>query len=857
MYIFVDSSVSKSVFIYVHVMCSSFHTLCICPTDITLHRIPSSPFLAQDFSVAAPDHPITAKVLQGLGDLAIKTCRVSEAVSQLNNSVRVFTKFLGGFHPETLLSRSLLAVAYVHAASYGMARASLGVLEGDEGKQQGTTESATASSVFSFIAASSTATGPQATELFSSPTHSLPISPREPQSSAVLSLSPTPTRAAPSLPSALVPEGNMAALSFLAERSTPVVVQIQLNRAIVSEAFAEYTDAFVAIAAAGEAALSLVPRGLLMATLLTWRGHLELIMAQFSNCRETLQRATDILTPLTYPSPALCTLQLATARLALATSKFSDCFTALSAAESTINAMGGEAKQPALQISLLAIKTVLASTLADHPSALALTDASMMLVQRWFGDHHPDYAIAVHERSRVLHAQARFAEARRGHEAALKILESILPPTHPLIASVSQSVGMVLSAGIGFAEAEERYCRVMQLRGTRFGSVHPVVADTLASLAALERIQGHVEEALALLEQSLSIRRSAYGTENHIDVAASMTQLGELLALACKYQEARESFVDALAIQRRLLGDRKHPDIARSLLGIVGVQYSMGDYAASLTLVNEACEIRAAVLGTAHPDYANCLQHRARVLFVQGAYADALALHEQALSILEASLGPEHPDVATAAQHVGVSCQFVVTIAPTERFVQANAMLQKALSIRQARFGDTHPSVAETLGCLGSLRRSEGRLAEARQFLERALALRRRTQRMHMDVARSLLSLGNLLCQQGHFGEARLCYEEALSIVDQLLGVNANHPDVARILTGLAATKEAAGDLVGAQALLERALRIQQNCLGHQHRETSSTYHNLALVLRHQVWKHGEGDVGNIMLFLYGYITKG
>ncbi len=103
-----------------------------------------------------------------------------------------------------------------------------------------------------------------------------------------------------------------------------------------------------------------------------------------------------------------------------------------------------------------------------------------------------------------------------------------------------------------------------------------------------------------------------------------------------------------------------------------------------------------------------------------------------------------------------------------------------------------------------------------------------------MDIARVLLSLGNVLCQQSKHSEARLCYTEAQEMAEAIVG-SSNHPDIARILTGQAATMEAAGQLQEAQGMLERVLRIQQATLGPQHRETASTYHNLSLVLRMQV----------------------
>ncbi len=92
-------------------------------------------------------------------------------------------------------------------------------------------------------------------------------------------------------------------------------------------------------------------------------------------------------------------------------------------------------------------------------------------------------------------------------------------------------------------------------------------------------------------------------------------------------------------------------------------------------------------------------------------------------------------------------------------------------------------------GNLGYLLYAMGQLAEARPYLERALAIREEVLGpQHPDTANSLNNLGYLLDSMGQLVEARPYYERALAICEQILG--SDHPNTQIVRKNLARLDE-------------------------------------------------------------------
>ena len=96
-----------------------------------------------------------------------------------------------------------------------------------------------------------------------------------------------------------------------------------------------------------------------------------------------------------------------------------------------------------------------------------------------------------------------------------------------------------------------------------YGERHPLVADDLASMAAVQLDLGYYSEAERLDRQALDIIQSYYG-DNHPKTANRLTALAQPLTYQKKYDEAVSALEQALAIDQRVYGPA-HPSVAETL----------------------------------------------------------------------------------------------------------------------------------------------------------------------------------------------------------------------------------------------------------------------------------------------------
>lgn len=155
----------------------------------------------------------------------------------------------------------------------------------------------------------------------------------------------------------------------------------------------------------------------------------------------------------------------------------------------------------------------------------------------------------------------------------------------------------------------------------------------------------------------------------------------------------------------------------------------------------------------------------------------------------------------------------------------AQGWQQRALGVRRALFGDQHPATAASLTQLGKVLLVYGNIANARPYLEEALAIQRAALGDHNDTATTLNHLGYMHQQLDELDAAQRCHEEALRIRSTLLGPD--HPTVVDSLSNLGYVEFRQGKLDVAQALLQQALKLQRLATGNEHPETARLMTNL------------------------------
>ncbi len=355
-----------------------------------------------------------------------------------------------------------------------------------------------------------------------------------------------------------------------------------------------------------------------------------------------------------------------------------------------------------------------------------------------------------------------------------------------------------------YREAVSSLLQALSIRQEELGERHPLVANTLNSLAELYRTQGRYGEAEPLYQESLEIWREQLG-DRHPNVATSLNNLAGLYQVQGRYREAEPLYQESLEIWREQLGDR-HLDVATSLNNLAGLYEAQGRYVEAEPILRQALDIRREQLGDRHPDVAQTLNNLALLNEAQGRYFESEALYHQALEIYREQWGGLHPDVATSLNNLAWLYQI------QGRYGEAEPLYQESLEISREQLGDRHPNVANGFNNLAGLYHDQGRYGEAESLYQESLEIsREQLGDRHPNVATSLNNLAALYRDQGRYGEAEPFYQKSLEIAREQLGDR--HPDVARSFNNLAVLYQAQGRIDTALTYLQQGLDVQETNL--------------------------------------------
>ena len=196
---------------------------------------------------------------------------------------------------------------------------------------------------------------------------------------------------------------------------------------------------------------------------------------------------------------------------------------------------------------------------------------------------------------------------------------------------------------------------------------------------------------------------------------------------------ARQMLIDAYAEAEAAGEEAVVADAALRLLWIVGAEQGRGEEAEIwLRLAEAAIErqgndrLRAAIL----------IHNRAGLRDAQGHYELALADYEQALEAQRDLLGESDPVVARTLNHIAN------VLIDLERYDDAWVHSERSLATRIATLGAEHPLVAACYNNMAVIRRQQGRLAEARKLVAKALEITEgtgtRTEAVSLVIAKNI-----------------------------------------------------------------------------------------------------------------------
>ena len=333
--------------------------------------------------------------------------------------------------------------------------------------------------------------------------------------------------------------------------------------------------------------------------------------------------------------------------------------------------------------------------------------------------------------------QGEYARALTDASEALALLERARGPRDVALADVLTGMGMALNAMGRYAEAEQHYARALALVEAVYGQEHQLRAAHLSNVATALRLQGKVAEAVARYGEALALAERHLGAE-HSSTSVIRVNLGDALSRQGQLTEALPHYERALASLRKG-GDGEQPRVANVLLSLGNARVDLGQLPQAEAAYREALALQEARLGPRHPDVALSRNNLGSVALDAGRLHDARAHYEAARELWEATLGPGHPKVASALYNLGHVELRLRRVRP------ALAYLRRALEVREKALGAEHPRVAQTLGLLGEALVEGGQPHEAREPLERAVALSTRVELAPPELARARFALARVL----------------------------------------------------------------------------------------------------------------
>jgi cellulose biosynthesis protein BcsQ/tetratricopeptide (TPR) repeat protein len=208
------------------------------------------------------------------------------------------------------------------------------------------------------------------------------------------------------------------------------------------------------------------------------------------------------------------------------------------------------------------------------------------------------------------------------------------------------------------------------------------LAHDLNLLGELYRREGKLRQALAALEESLSLRQRSLG-EDHADTLASKTNLAGALRQQGRLDEAQ--FLDEciLEARERMLGT-EHFDTLTARANLAATLGLQGRVAEALVLQDNVLDTYARLFGPDHLQTLGAKAARAELLLQRGDLQHARAVQEQVLAARRRLLGAEHADTLRS------KTSLAYTLLQMQELDAARSLLDAVLQAHLRRLGPEH-----------------------------------------------------------------------------------------------------------------------------------------------------------------------
>ena len=351
-------------------------------------------------------------------------------------------------------------------------------------------------------------------------------------------------------------------------------------------------------------------------------------------------------------------------------------------------------REPLVQAELYETLGGIYERLGKFDQADTLLQSSIETRRSLLPSNSPDIARGVTALARLRSDQARFDEAERLARDGLAVARATLPSDDPQVADAIEAVGEILEQRGEYDQAIAMLQEAVTLRSTPgadpsdlaaalyelananfyaghldvseslsqrtltlhrelYGNAHPLVADDLINLGAIQYERGRYVDAEAFYRKALEIIRTWYGKDSY-RTASNLTMLGRCLYQEKRFDEANGLLSDALTIQEHVFG-KVHPRVASALNDLGNVAMGQERFDDAERHFRRIGEIYRSVYGDKHYLVGIASSNLAGVYMARRDFTTAETMYRAAVATFSATQSPGHLNTGIARIKLGRS----------------------------------------------------------------------------------------------------------------------------------------------------------------------------------------------------------
>lgn len=290
------------------------------------------------------------------------------------------------------------------------------------------------------------------------------------------------------------------------------------------------------------------------------------------------------------------------------------------------------------------------------------------------------------------------------------------------------------------------------------------VGYALNSLAAIYMQLGQLEEAESCLKRVIAIWDSKYSLRD-ATLALAYHNLGVVLMEQGRETEARPNIQRALYILENTWVPPEYeaaPGLFR--VSLAKIERKLGNFSEAIDIATKAKEIIKSKIPADHPDAIEAEKELADLYRDEGKFNECAEHLNTVLAMQQKVYGPEHLEVAYTLNNLaGIYETLGMDHKAEELYINSFEMRKKLL-------GREHPALATPLNNLGILYGRQKRLLESEHLFQQALEIRERTlPGNHPDLVQTMHNLAIVEIALRKFNKALAILERALRLDEQLM----------------------------------------------------------------------------------------